>query len=353
MKLALSLSFFVGLSCCLDIGTAQDQPDHPRQLKLGKADLSVSGELVEQEDGIYRAQFDLGRIQAGKNAVMDLKVNNPYDRKINFSGVSKKCKCSNFRPDRYYFSPNEELNVRVRLKLPMRRNSKTAQTTMLIVNRDVPVAELVFEYELNGMLSFTELIGIIGFNSDKQTRTLEMPFIATQPVDLEKLTLINSANLDGCQFELIKQEEGGIVKVTADDSILKKSKIRGDVMIMEKGSNRRDTFFLTIKNEKLAEISPSVVTFKNNGGKLVATATLKMAKAVVDDAELQKIELECRHNGTAVSSSLRRLSDKLVQVILTAGNGLDQATTDSATLQWTVMHQGSTTNLETPFVVAD
>ena len=361
MKLTCKMAFFVGLFLCL-VGlqrqlSAQPPGDlKPKQLRHLEADITASGQLEQTEDGRYRAQFDFGKLPAGMNGIIDLTVMNPFNETIKFSGVSKKCKCSNFRPDRYEFTPQEDLHIRVRLKLPIRRNSSKSQTSMMIENKGTPVAELVFDYELEGLLSFTELIGIVGFDSDNQTKTIEMPFIATAPTDLDKLKLNPSDSLKDCQFEIIKKVDGGCVRVTVQDSILTKSKIRGEVMISEPDTNRRDTFFLTIKNEKLAEISPTVVTFKKEGENWVATATLKMAKSVPDDEALQKIQLQCKWNGNEIAAKPKRLSDKLLQLILTTGSDLSSVQGNSsknAVLNWTVIHHGVTSNLETPFVISE
>ena len=369
MKSTFPVACFVGLFLCLAgllvVGNAQDgsqdksdatqkETAKPKQLKFLDADVTASGVLEQTDDGRYRAKFDFGRLPAGLNAVCELKIQNPFDKKISFSGVSKKCKCSNFRPERYYFSPNEELKVKARLKLPIRRNTAKAQTTMMIENKGVPVANLIFDYELDGLLSFSEFIGIIGFDSDNQTKTLDMPFIATSPVNFEKLKLEPTENLKGCKFELVKQDESGLVRITVDDSILTKSKIRGEVMITEEDSNRRDTFFLTIKNDKLAEISPEVVTFKNESGAFSASATLKMSKKIPDDESLAKVKLNCQFGEQKLEASLKRISEKLVQVVLSTDKDLaaDNQDATGSVLRWTVVQDDAVSNLETPFVIS-
>ena len=210
---------------------------------------------------------------------------------------------------------------------------------------------MIFDYELDGLLSFSELIGIIGFDSDNQTKTLDMPFIATSPVDFEKLKLEPTDNLKACQFEIVKQKESGLVRITVDDSILTKSKIRGEVMITEEDSNRRDTFFLTIKNDKLAEISPEVMTFKKENDTFSASATLKMSKKIPDDESLDKVQLHCQFGEQKLETRLKRISDKLVQVVLSTDGKLEQQDATGSVLRWKVVQGDAVSNLEPPFVI--
>lgn len=354
MKSAFVLTFSIGLFFCLCPIVERPVSAQTAKARSNAADATATGQLERQGDGTFLAKFDLGKLPAGLNASIDLKIKNPFDQQINFTGVSKACKCSNFQPDRQYVAANDELAARVRLKLPTRRNSNKGQTTMVIVNDSVPIVELFFDYELEGLLAFTELLGIVGFDSDNQTRVYEIPFLATAPVDMTKLEIKSTENLNGCKFEILNQNERGVVKVTMSDSILTKSKIRGEVTIQEQGTKRLDTFYLTIKNDKLAEISPAVMAFKKEDGKFVATATLKMAKSVVDDDALKNIQLFCQFGETKIKTQMKRISDKLISVVLIAEVELAAVNTaENTSLQWKVVQDGATTNLKTPFVVSE
>lgn len=354
MKPTFLLTFFVGLFFCQSPHTQSDCLAQEARAPTKTPSITATGQLERDGDSAYFAKIDLGKVPAGSNATVDLKIKNPFDHQIKFTGASKACKCSNFQPEHTYFGANEELSARVRLKLPARRNSRKSQTSMVIVNNDAPIVELFFDYELEGLLAFTELLGIVGFDSDNQTKVYEVPFLATAPVDMTKLEIKSTENLNSCKFEILKQDERGVMQITIADSILTKSKIRGEVTIQEQGTKRLDTFFLTIKNDKLAEISPDVMTFKKVDGNLVATATLKMSKSIVDDEALKKIQMHCHFGDTKIETQLKRISDKLISVVLNAGVELgSKGAAKNTSLQWKVVQDDATTSLETPFVVSE
>ena len=200
MKPTFLLTFFVGLFFCLCPLTQSGSIAQETKAPAKTTGTSATGQLERNDDGTYFAKIDLGKMRAGLNATVDLKIKNPFEQQIKFTGASKACKCSNFQPEHPYFGANEELSARVRLKLPARRNSRKSQTSMVIVNNDDPVVELFFDYELEGLLAFTELLGIVGFDSDNQTKVYEIPFLATAPVDMTKLEIKSTENLNSCKI---------------------------------------------------------------------------------------------------------------------------------------------------------
>lgn len=350
MNLRLSVLAALGLFVFFSTAAGQDKsPDSKKpNNRPTKITVSSEGTLERSQDGKYQARFDLGKLPCGQKLNVNLTVKNPFSELIKFTSISKKCKCSKFKPEKYYIPSNGELSASVSVGVPARSSTGNAREKVVLVNAGSNVCSLILEFELQGLLAFKEFLGMITFDSDGQTRTIDVPIVLSDPVQIQDVVCTVSDNLAGTKSEVMEADGKSIVKLTVPDSVLKKSRVRGEITIQHAATKQKDVYYLTVKDGRLAEISPNVVSFQESKDQLSASITLKMAKAISEDADVK-----CSLGENELTVKTERIADSLFRVQVSAdesaASALQDATKESK-LKWVVTQSGVTTTLLTPFV---
>ena len=356
---------FFAILISLSVSTAGAQPP-----KNGAASEDIEIErtvelkqIVDSKE--FAAAIDLGNLPVGRQVVLQLTLRNPYDEEIHFSGTEKRCACSQFKADRKRIPEQGELLCHLRVKTPATQKSLAVSTPVVLVQNEIPVVRLDLNYRLDGLLAFSELMNVVRFENGEQTKELKIPILTSLPVDVRKVQVSKSENLQDLKFEIVAGDNGGYLQATATDAILEKGEVRGELTIVYPETGQSDRYYLIIKDARSSEISPRVVRFRRQREGLGLTATVtvrivgKLNTGNPDVANSESEPISCWHAGVKIPHQTKQLSDGVYRVDLLVdendsasltGENRD-STSEPDVLNWKINNGESETELKTPFIV--
>ena len=257
-------------------------------------------QLVDGED-IYSVDIELGQLPVGKTIAMKVTLNNPFDTEVKFSGVSNKCACKQFKSYNSLIPAKGKTVAEFTFKTPGRHRSVDVDTSISLVEKGAPVAKINMSYELKGLLAFTEMLGVVRFDSTEQSKRITVPFIYSAPIEFENVTAKVTGKLEKATIEIVKTETGGLLTVTIPEEVIAKGNARGEVFISYPGTTQMDCYFLSAKDARVNEISPKVLRFRYKNGFWQANAIVKIAGLVKQVAPEEKTDGDS--NSVAVEES--------------------------------------------------
>ena len=334
---------------------SEDQPDAPAEILFeGIADLRRS-----EDSGEYVATVNLGRLPVGQSVQVRLTMKNDSDDEIVFAGVSGNCSCTSFNSEQNKILPRGETAATWSIRTPSRNTSLVTSNTLMLQYAGKVVIRITLQFELGGLLMFGEVAGVLTFDSDDATKSIEIPFIVSPPVQADRVNITFSPELQQLERQITIHEGGGIITLTAADSVASTGPIRGQVFLSYPDAQFNDVFLLSIKDGRRHEISPRLIRFRPLGDTLVATALVRLADTADAESE-NSVSVECSLNGESLIVEAKRLTSKMYRVRLsmqpeektvsTSRNRDDEAIEPLA-LVWKIQNGKTTSRMETPCAI--
>ena len=369
MKAVLKTNFLFVLHAaafllCSDCFALQSQSKIPRRATSKTAEEHVTRNVVAEfdkpdEQGVYHATVSLGKVPVGKQASVNLLLKNLSDQEIKFSRPAKKCKCSQFNSERYFIPAKDETKSDLKLKLPARSRAKIASTEVVLESRadDTSSVKILFQYELEGMIVFGQPLSVLVFDDDSEFKTIEIPVVATSPIEFSKVEAKAIGGLKGVQIDRVPGPDGGVLKVKVNQNVLTGGNANGEIHITDPASGRMDICYLSVKDRRQSEVSPRLIRFNRKDTELKAKAIVRTAKLVKAEDSEKPLEIKCSSAGGQLTVVSKKLGKSIARVELTVSSEMRDAfikaagSSGEAKLQWEISHGDSSTTLETLFVI--
>jgi hypothetical protein len=271
--LILIVLLWIGPTCNAACGLWTDEED----AQITRDAVAVLKPTADDEN-LYHAEVDLGKVPAGRKVRVALTLKNESDRQISFVGVSRRCACAQFEAERRFVPERGETIAKVTIKTPRRSASGITATNQIeLQGGGRPVIRVEMNYELEGVLAFVEVMGVLMFDTDAKTKTVEIPFITSPPIDPNQVQVHLGDELKSLEKEVILHDRGGVIKLNAPESIIANGPVRGIVQIQYPSIEYQDAFMLAIKDARSHEISPRIIRFKRIGNEWVGSAIVRLA----------------------------------------------------------------------------
>lgn len=311
------------------------------------------------EQGVYHATISLGKVPVGKQAKVNLLLKNLSDQEIKFSRPAIRCKCSQFKSERYLIPAKDETKSDLKLKLPARSRGKTGSTEVVLEKRGdgSSTVKLHFEYELEGMIVFAKPLSTLSFDDDSEYKTVDIPVVTTLPIDFSKIEAKPTGDLKEVQIELVPGAEGGSLKVKVHQDVLVNGSARGEIHVTDPATGRMDICYLSVKDLRQSEVSPRLIRFKQKDTELKAKAIIRTATLVKAEDSDKPLEVKCSCGDKQLVVAATKLGKSIARVDLTVSSEIRDAFikgaagSEESKLKWEISQGGSSTTLETLFVV--
>ncbi len=359
----LFLFFLAWSATCMHL---QAQEDPPPSKKSFERDVAV--ELLPAGSGEpLHAVIELGKLPVGSQIALNLVLKNTSDQEFRFSGVSKKCSCSQFKPEKYQIPAKESIKAKLTLKIPARGKEVAGVNTVSLVDQGTVVANIDLKFELEGLLAFRELMTQLVFESDEPTQSIQIPFLATPPVQLDRIQVRASDNLAGVEIEITLAEDGGMIQLVAPSKLLDDGDVQGEILLSHPEMDRADCMWLIVKDARQSEISPKIILFRHTKTGWVAKAVVRLAPSLLTTSKKSSdkqssenpIQFSCAFEDTPLELETKELGGGVFQIECSMDSALVDRIANVATdstaeknfLYWKISNGRTASKLKTPFVI--
>lgn len=352
----IARSLLIGLFLLVPFDTGSTDEKAKEQKKLV---LNTDAKLQKNDDEeIYFAKVDLGTLEVGRKARVNVDLENPFESTLRFHRVSNKCACKQVQLHNSVLVPKGKAKVSFDIDIPPRHKKKVVDSPItLLTKRGKAVIRLDLQYGLEGLLSFGGYLGVVRFdNLDETEKVLNIPILITDPLESEKVEASTSKNLSGIKLAIKSTADGPVLEAKIPESIVRGGNVRGDLSITYPETDLKDQYLITIKDARRSEISPKVLNFRKDGDTWKSTAIVRVAGNSKSDfdKESESRPIQCKIGDQELSVEVKALNSNTYRVSLFANESVVNGTGDSAgqrQVEWEIFNGRKSSTMKTEFTV--
>lgn len=280
-------------------------------------EFSITAQSVltqHPQASFYQAEFDLGVLPCGKTGSIKLLLENPFSNAFTFDSISKTCNCVGLESEKgdLTIDANADHQFSLRLTTPPSARSDKSYANITLFSKsdaDETSINLKLKYQLSGLLSFNQNLYATEIPIDSEFGQIHVPFLITDPIKFEELTLECSRSLRDLIFQ-IKKADNGQVYLTSQfpASVVDMGPISGQVRVKDPISGRENGFFVTISRGSDVRISPKTLRFvkhEEDDSKLVARAILSLPEDIPKANDGDEVRSGKRPSSNTTKNMLR------------------------------------------------
>jgi hypothetical protein len=309
--------FFACLVFCAGLSA-----DEPITL-IGSTNL-----VTPKHGGACTAEFNLGDLPPGKEFKLDLKVFNPTDKTIFISGIPVvHCACLKFETEADSIEPNGHADFSLRIKTSSKSTMSTpfirAQFTLTEPDNATESVNVMIKFRLKGVLAFDRNMMLMEISKADGIGNFLIPFLFTEPIDLDNLEVTCSEALNGMTFKKEWIDDQSFIRVLAPFDLVEEDDISGELIVSDTASKSRCSIMLSIQQKEPFVFSPRILRFRptDESNRFVSTAIVRFnarnSDSTESNLEHRALRLECLSSELEITSKVIPLgNDGLVFKVL-------------------------------------
>ncbi len=252
----------------------------------------VTATISGRDGDTYKAFADLGKLPAGKNGTVRIRLENPNPFDIPIASLIASCGCTKAKLLGDTIPRLGTATLEVRVSPPSRNRSSKFHGTlaMLVDDRRASTPNLgrvvvTLSYEIDGILCFLTTVHPVYVSGDKEVEIV-VAFVRTTGTPLRKLRVEASGAIEGVEGALVSSESRiGEVIMRVDPGIATADGSVGKISVFDDVAGVSDSIDLILYKEATFKISPRTMRFRRDGDDYVATGILNVAANASDNAE--------------------------------------------------------------------
>lgn len=200
-----------------------------------QSDLPIA--VAAQGSGMfYKADVDLGRVPAGSKKELSFLLKNNTNTTFNIPNIRSNCSCADVSLEETKVAPGKSTEVAITIAAPSKAK-KIEQRVGITLHSGAGSTPVLIHcrYRLSGLLAFAQDSFIANYNIKlkREPNPLRIPFLLTQPIDPENLSVKPFDGLATSSCELVEEEGKHFVVCTVPRSAIGENGVAGGIEIRD------------------------------------------------------------------------------------------------------------------------
>jgi len=247
-----------------------------------KADLSPAFVIdkqvpIETLFGKYHMVVELGALKPGVTGKINVELVNHNDVRFQVKDMEIGCRCTSARFLGDDIAPFSSSKLEMTLTTPTSSRQLVNVTSIKLISKTNASLDidLVFRYEIEGMLTFAESSVHQEVDPERDRQTIMVPFLLTDPVKAQDIQFDFSPHSDGIAAELADQNGKTFVKVVFEPVFFGEDSHFVDLVASDPSRTLSTKLVLMLRQRRSIEITPLTLRFQNSGDDMVASCMVR------------------------------------------------------------------------------
>jgi len=326
--------------------------------RRGSQPIVIDAKIQVQQAGLFEKRFSAevsaGTFEAGKKIDLVINLENTTGREYTVKKVIKTCSCVVADVEQRTYKPGEAIQIKLELK-PAKRSDGTKITQVLRLVEDPgmihSMVAVKFDYDLDGVMAFPEETQFLSVPKDGGAWKVSLPFHYSSPVELRNVVLDASPSGPIRKMEVKETDDPNVAKlqVIIDSKKLGPNISSVRIKMKDKVASAEDTITLVVREQKLFELAPSFVRFKESGGDVFeATCVLVRNGADLEDGSRKPVVVNALVGGKKIKCQVIGPTNKVCRIKLTAADE-DLSEVSIKEINWSILGGEGKAVLSTSF----